>query len=159
MAAGQKDCERLFVMQDLIRSLSKMPKKDGSNGELPLLRAGDTVRVMYRIVEGDRERLQPFQGVIMRLRGNGATQRFTVRRLAAHGVGVERTFVMNSPRLDDVKVLRHGQVRRAHLSDGSTIDTGPALRKEDQLHCGRTTRQVIERECRLIAAALHEMGK
>ena len=115
MAAGQNDCERLFVMQDLIRSLSKMPKKDGSNRELPLLRAGDTVRVMYRIVEGDRERLQPFQGVIMRLRGNGATQRFTVRRLAAHGVGVERTFVMNSPRLDDVKVLRHGQVRRAQL--------------------------------------------
>ncbi len=102
-------------MQDIIRSLSKMPTRDGRNGEMPLLRPGDTVRVMYRIVEGDRERLQPFQGVVMRLRGNGPTQRFTVRRLAAHGVGVERTFVTNSPRLDDVKVLRHGQVRRAQL--------------------------------------------
>lgn len=103
-------------MQDLIRSLSKMPPKDGKAGsEMPLLRPGDTVRVMYRIVEGDRERLQPFQGVVMRLRGHGPTQRFTIRRIGAHGVGVERTFVMNSPRLDEVRVLRHGQVRRAQL--------------------------------------------
>ena len=60
-------------MQDIIRSLSNLSKKSG--GPLPMLRAGDTVRIMYRIVEGDRERLQPFQGVIMRLRGRGATQR------------------------------------------------------------------------------------
>lgn len=100
-------------MQDIIRSLSNLSKKSG--GALPMLRPGDTVRIMYRIVEGDRERLQPFQGVIMRLRGSGATQRFTIRRLAAHGVGVERTFVANSPRLDDVKVIRHGEVRRAQL--------------------------------------------
>jgi large subunit ribosomal protein L19 len=100
-------------MQDIIRSLSKMPTRTG--GALPTLRPGDTVRVLYRIVEGDRERLQPFQGVVMRLRGNGATQRITVRRLAAHGVGVERTFVANSPRLDEVKVIRHGRVRRAQL--------------------------------------------
>ncbi|MBI5878847.1 MAG: 50S ribosomal protein L19 [Chloroflexi bacterium] len=99
-------------MQDLIRSLSKMPEKAAKR---PVLEPGDTVRVMYRIVEGDKERLQPFQGVVMRLRGNGATTRFTVRRLAAHGVGVERTFVANSPRLEDVKVIRHGQVRRAQL--------------------------------------------
>ncbi|MEP7198651.1 MAG: 50S ribosomal protein L19 [Chloroflexota bacterium] len=100
-------------MQDIIRSLSKMPTKTG--GALPMLRTGDTVRVMYRIVEGDKERLQPFQGVVMRLRGSGATQRFTIRRLAAHGVGVERTFVANSPRLEDVKIIRHGKVRRAQL--------------------------------------------
>ncbi len=97
-------------MQDIIRSLSKSAKTT-----LPTLRPGDTVRVLYRIVEGDRERLQPFQGVVMRLRGSGPTQRFTVRRLAAHGVGVERTFVANSPRVEEVKVLRHGQVRRAQL--------------------------------------------
>jgi large subunit ribosomal protein L19 len=100
-------------MQDIIRSLSKMPTR--TSGALPLLRPGDTVRVLYRIVEGERERLQPFQGVVMRLRGDGASQRFTVRRLAAHGVGVERTFVSNSPRLDEVKVVRHGKVRRAQL--------------------------------------------
>lgn len=99
-------------MQDIIRSLSKMSAKAAAR---PELEAGDTVRVMYRIVEGDKERLQPFQGVVMRLRGSGATTRFTVRRLAAHGVGVERTFVANSPRLEDIKVLRHGQVRRAQL--------------------------------------------
>ncbi len=99
-------------MQDIIRSLSKMSAKAAAR---PELEAGDTVRVMYRIVEGDKERLQPFQGVVMRLRGSGATTRFTVRRLAAHGVGVERTFGANSPRLEDIKVLRHGQVRRAQL--------------------------------------------
>ena len=100
-------------MQDILRSFSNLSKKSG--GPLPMLRPGDTVRIMYRIVEGDRERLQPFQGVIMRLRGKGPTQRFTIRRLAAHGVGVERTFVANSPRLDEVKVIRHGEVRRAQL--------------------------------------------
>ncbi|MBI1802265.1 MAG: 50S ribosomal protein L19 [Chloroflexi bacterium] len=100
-------------MQDILRSLSKMPEK--RQGEFPVLRPGDTVRVLYRIVEGDRDRLQPFQGVVMRLRGHGPTQRFTVRRLAAHGVGVERTFVANSPRVEETKVLRHGQVRRAQL--------------------------------------------
>ena len=98
-------------MQDLIRSLSKRTNPN----EIPALHVGDTVRVLHRIVEGDRERSQPFQGVVMRMKGSGATQRFTVRRIAAHGVGVERTFVINSPRLEDVKVIRHGKVRRAQL--------------------------------------------
>ena len=99
-------------MQEIIRSLSKLSEKAAARQPLE---PGDTVRVLYRIVEGDKERLQPFQGVVMRLRGAGATTRFTVRRLAAHGVGVERTFVANSPRLEEVKVLRHGKVRRAQL--------------------------------------------
>ena len=98
-------------MQDLIRSLSKRTNPN----PIPALHVGDTVRVLHRIVEGERERSQPFQGVIMRLYGSGATERFTVRRIAAHGVGVERTFVVCSPRLEDVKVIRHGQVKRAQL--------------------------------------------
>src|SRR5204863_8574791 len=107
------ECIKGLLMQDIIRSISKMPAR--ASGALPVLRPGDTVRVLYRIVEGERERLQPFQGVVMRLRGAGASQRITVRRLAAHGVGVDRTFVANSPRLDEVKVIRHGRVRRAQL--------------------------------------------
>ncbi len=84
--------------------------------DLPQLRVGDTVRVHQRIVEGNRERVQVFQGVIMRLRGGtGVNGSFTVRRIASHGIGVERTFLVNSPRLDKIEVLRHGRVRRAQL--------------------------------------------
>jgi len=85
------------------------------NPNIPALRSGDTVRVHNRIVEGDRERVQVFQGVVMRMMGSGLTQRFTVRRIAAHGVGVERTFFFASPRLEKVEVLRHAHVRRKQL--------------------------------------------
>ncbi len=76
---------------------------------------GDTVKVHVRIVEGDRERVQVFQGVVLRLRGGGVNQAFTVRRIASHGVGVERTFLLHSPRVEKVEVLRHTHVRRAKL--------------------------------------------
>lgn len=85
------------------------------NPNIPRLRSGDTVRVHNRIVEGDRERVQVFQGVVMRMSGSGASARFTVRRIAAHGVGVERTFLLASPRLEKVEVLRHAHVRRKQL--------------------------------------------
>jgi large subunit ribosomal protein L19 len=85
------------------------------NPNIPTLRSGDTVRVHNRIVEGDRERVQVFQGVVMRMFGSGQTQRFTVRRIAAHGIGVERTFFFISPRLEKVEVLRHAHVRRRQL--------------------------------------------
>lgn len=85
------------------------------NPNIPPLRSGDTVRVHNRIVEGNRERIQVFQGVVMRLSGSGANARFTVRRIAAHGVGVERTFFLASPRLEKVEVLRHAHVRRKQL--------------------------------------------
>jgi large subunit ribosomal protein L19 len=83
--------------------------------KLPVLRPGDRVRVHIRIVEGDRERVQVFQGVVMRKRRGGAHQVFTVRRIAAHGVGVERTFVMGSPRLEKIEIISHAHVRRAQL--------------------------------------------
>jgi len=85
------------------------------NPNIPALRPGDTVRVHNRIVEGDRERVQVFQGVVMGLRGGGADSSFTVRRTAAHGVGVERTFAFYSRRVEKVEVLRHGHVRRSKL--------------------------------------------
>ena len=80
---------------------------------LPEFGAGDTVRVQARVVEGDRERLQPFEGVVIRVK-RGAAGNFTVRRIAS-GIGVERTFPMNSPRLESVAVVRRGQVRRSRL--------------------------------------------
>jgi large subunit ribosomal protein L19 len=75
---------------------------------------GDTVRVSAKVVEGDRERTQVFEGIVIRRNSGGAGANFTVRRIA-HGVGVERTFNLHSPRLERVKVVRHGRVRRARL--------------------------------------------
>ncbi len=72
------------------------------------------MRLQVRVVEGNRERLQPFEGVVMRLRGSGVNRNFTVRRIT-HGIGVERTFLMNSPRLETIEVLRHARVRRKQL--------------------------------------------
>jgi len=77
-------------------------------------RPGDTVRVMARVVEGERERVQAFEGVVIRKRRGGVNSNFTVRRVA-HGIGVERTFLLHSPRLESVQVVRVGRVRRAKL--------------------------------------------
>ncbi len=81
----------------------------------PELASGDTIKVHLRIVEGDRERIQIFQGVVIRLRKGGNDANFTVRRIASHGIGVERTFLLKSPRVEKIEVLRHAKVRRAQL--------------------------------------------
>ena len=81
----------------------------------PRLAPGDTVRVHTLIVEGDRERVQVFQGTVIRIRKGGAQANFTVRRIASHGVGVERTFLLHSPRVEKIEVLRSSKVRRAQL--------------------------------------------
>ena len=78
------------------------------------LEPGDTVRVHAKVVEGSRERIQVFEGIVIRLRGEGVNRAFTVRRIA-HNVGVERTFMVHSPRLDKIEVVRHNQVRRKNL--------------------------------------------
>ena len=85
------------------------------NPDVPQIRPGDTVRVHARIVEGNRERVQVFQGTVIRIRGKGINSNFTVRRIASHGIGVERTFLLQSPRLEKVEILRHGYVRRSRL--------------------------------------------
>jgi len=82
--------------------------------DLPDLATGDTVRVSARVIEGNKERVQVFEGVIMRLRGGGITRSITVRKIAS-GVGVERTFKIHSPRIEKIDVVRHGQARRAQL--------------------------------------------
>jgi large subunit ribosomal protein L19 len=82
--------------------------------DVPELKSGDTVRLHVKVVEGNRERLQPFEGVVMRLRGSSVNRNFTVRRIT-NGVGVERTFLLHSPRIDKIEVLRHARVRRKQL--------------------------------------------
>ena len=83
--------------------------------DLPNVRIGDTVNVHVRIVEGSRERVQAFQGTVIADGGTGINRWFTVRRIASHGVGVERKFLFNSPRIDKIQVVRHARVRRAKL--------------------------------------------
>ena len=84
------------------------------NPNIPDIAPGDTVRVSAKIVESGKERIQVFQGVIIRLRHGGNGANFTVRHVA-HGVGVERTFLLYSPLVEKVEVVRHGKVRRAKL--------------------------------------------
>ena len=81
----------------------------------PQIKSGDTVKVHVRIVEGSRERVQVFQGVVIRARKGGNEANITVRRIASHGIGVERTFLLHSPRVERVEVLRRARVRRAQL--------------------------------------------
>jgi large subunit ribosomal protein L19 len=82
--------------------------------DLPEITPGDTVRVSAKVVEGNRERIQVFEGLVMKMRNSGIASAITVRRIAS-GVGVERTFKLNSPRIEKIEVVRHGQVRRAKL--------------------------------------------
>ncbi|MCJ7825853.1 MAG: 50S ribosomal protein L19 [Anaerolineales bacterium] len=99
-------------MMNLIESLERQLEP---NPNSPELNPGDTVKVHVRIVEGERERVQAFQGTVIRIRGGGAGASFTVRRIASHGIGVERTFLLHSPRIEKVEVSRRALVRRAKL--------------------------------------------
>ncbi len=99
---------------DLIQSVEYQSMQQAAE-ERPELRPGDTVNVHVRIVEGNRERVQVFQGVVTAIKGSGMNKVFTVRRIAAHGIGVDRSFLFYSPRLEKIEVLRHAQVRRAKL--------------------------------------------
>ncbi len=97
-------------MADIIREL----EKEQLRTDLPKLKVGDTIRVFVKVIEGSRERLQNFEGVVIKIQGGGIRKSFTVRRIS-YGIGVERTFPYNSPRIGRIEVLRHGQVRRAKL--------------------------------------------
>jgi len=98
------------AMNPIIKELESAHLKDN----LPQLNSGDTVKVFVRIKEGNKERTQAFEGVIIKQRGEGANRTITVRRVF-QGVGVERVFPVFSPRIENIKVLRRGQVRRAKL--------------------------------------------
>ena len=97
-------------MSELLRSVDTPV-----NPNIPELRPGDAVSVHVKIKEGNRERIQEFKGTVLYVRGKENNASFTVRRVASNGVGVERTFLMRSPRIDKVVVDRHTVVRRARL--------------------------------------------
>ncbi len=117
--------------------------------DVPELRSGDTVRLQIKVVEGTRERLQPFEGVVMRLRGGGMGENFTVRRIT-NGVGVERTFLLNSPRIEKIEVVRHARVRRQQLYYLRGL-TGKAARLKELRPL--TSKQVAAKEAARTAKA------
>ncbi len=95
---------------DIIREIEKEQFKEN----LPQFSPGDTVKVHVKVIEGTRERIQIFEGVVISRKGSGIKENFTVRRVA-YGVGVERTFPLHSPKIERIQVVRYGRVRRAKL--------------------------------------------
>ena len=98
------------AMSDLIKAV-EAPE----NTDLPELNPGDSISVHFRIREGERERVQEFKGVVIRIRKGGNNANVTVRRTASHGIGVERTFPLRSPRIDKIEIQRRAHVRRSKL--------------------------------------------
>ena len=97
-------------MSDVIETLERAQLRDG----LPKFKAGDTVRVHFRVIEGQRSRVQVFEGIVLKRQGSGARETFTVRK-QSFGVGVERTFPLHSPKIDKLEVVAIGDVSRAKL--------------------------------------------
>lgn len=95
---------------DIIKAL----EQEQMRSDIPAFKPGDTVRVHVKVVEGTRERIQVFEGAVIRRQGSGARETFTVRRIS-YGIGVERTFPVHSPRIEKIEVARRGIVRRAKL--------------------------------------------
>jgi large subunit ribosomal protein L19 len=94
--------------------ISEIQKELTAQNELPKFGAGDTISVSYKIVEGNKERIQQFQGVVIQRRGNGATETFTIRKMSGN-IGVERIIPISSPFIDSISIIKRGAVRRARI--------------------------------------------
>jgi large subunit ribosomal protein L19 len=101
--------------RDITMDLIKVIEGEQLRNDIPAFNVGDTVKVHAKVVEGNRERIQVYEGVVMKRQGGGLSETFTVRRIS-YGIGVERTFPLHSPRLDKIEVVRRGKVRRAKLN-------------------------------------------
>jgi large subunit ribosomal protein L19 len=99
-----------ITMSNILREITKEQLRT----DLPDFRPGDTLRVHVKVKEGSRERIQVFEGVVIKRRGGGISETFTVRKIS-YGVGVERTFPLHTPKIDKIEVVRRGKVRRAKL--------------------------------------------
>ena len=110
--------------------IKEIEKALAADKEMPDFKAGDTVSVAYRIVEGNKERIQNFQGVVLQRRNTGNGENFTVRKISS-GVGVERIFPVNSPFIDSIKVMRRGVVKQARIFYQREL-TGKAARIKER---------------------------
>ena len=97
-----------------MKKIVEMIEKEYMKQEFPQFEVGDTVKVYVKVVEGTRERLQAFEGIVIAKKNGGVRESFTVRRVS-FGIGIERTFQLHSPRVDKIELVRHGKVRRAKL--------------------------------------------
>ena len=113
------------MSQQLIKEITQ----EYMRNDIPEFRAGDTVRVNVKLVEGDTHRIQAFEGLCIKKQNGGISETFTVRKIS-YGIGVERTFPMHSPIIESVAVLRHGKVRRAKLNYIRTLSAKDARIKE-----------------------------
>lgn len=95
-------------------AIERMEQKD-LKGAIPPFRSGDTVKISVKVREGDKERIQIFQGVVLGIRGGGLRRTFTVRKIAEDGIGVERTFPINAPTIGKIEVVQRGKTRQAKL--------------------------------------------
>lgn len=109
--AGRKQRSKKYLAMDAI---SFVHEQVTQKQDFPDFRAGDTVVVDYKIIEGDKSRIQSFRGDVIQIKGEGLTKTFTVRKMS-NGVGVERIFPISSPNIDSIKVIKHGKVRRSRL--------------------------------------------
>ena len=115
-------------MNPLIQSLTEGQLRT----DIPSFRPGDTVRVHAKVVEGTRERIQIFEGVVISRKGQGISEMYTVRKISS-GIGVERTFPIHTPRVEKIEVVRYGKVRRAKLYYLRALQ-GKAARIKDSIH-------------------------
>jgi large subunit ribosomal protein L19 len=113
------------MSQQLIAEITK----EYLRNDIPVFRPGDTVRVNVKIREGNRERIQAFEGLVIKRRGSGISETYTVRKIS-YGIGVERTFPVHSPNIASIEVLRLGKVRRAKLNYIRTLSAKAARLKE-----------------------------
>jgi large subunit ribosomal protein L19 len=123
MNAMDKELRRMS--QQIIRELTN----DYLRSDVPEFRPGDNVKVNVRIVEGSRERIQTFEGLVIKRQGEGISETFTVRKIS-YGVGVERTFPVNAPSIESIQVVRRGKVRRAKLNYIRSLSAKQARIKE-----------------------------
>lgn len=106
----------------------EMVTKNQIRTDLPEFRVGDTVRVDVKIIEGKRERIQAFEGLVMSIQGSGISKNFIVRKMSS-GIGVERTFPVNSPKIDSITVVRKGKVRRAKPTYIRKLKSQPRIKE------------------------------
>ena len=106
--------EHRVIMEVKVMTIIEQINQENIKAEVPSFNVGDTVKVSVKVIEGTRERIQAYEGIVIAKRGGGISETFTVRRIS-FGVGVERTFPLHSPKIADIKVVKKGAVRRAKL--------------------------------------------
>ena len=136
---------------DLVQAVNQMNEDRG----FPEIYPGDYVRVHINVVEGERSRIQVFHGVVIRNRGNGQSRTFTVRRIASHGIGVERTFLYKSPRIEKIEITRHNKVRRAQLYYMRDL-RGKSARLKEIREVNRNKPKYSERDQAVLVEAAEE---